>query len=157
VHLIPSSRIRRSRHGVCCTFGALAGRRRDFRYLSLRTTGPGSQIDSLATATVSLGRSPGRSGDGPARILVRFPAEWGEKHDRALAEHMPRPLSSYRAREPLVWDFVTMLLQPGHSRTLIESAAAALVWTVLQAEEEFAAQPPGKVRSPRQSRPHRGP
>jgi len=146
VHPIPSSRIRRSRHGVCCTFGALPGRRRDFRYLSLRTSVPRSEIDSLASATVCLGRSPGKSGSGLARILVRFPAEWGGKHGRSLAAHTQRPLSSYRAHDPLVWDFVAVLLQPDHSRTLIESTAAALVRCVLQAEEELAARCPGKMR-----------
>ena len=143
------SRIRRSKRGVRCTFNSSAGHRRGFRYLAIQIPEPGAEGDLLATATVCLGPSAGESGRGPAGILIRFPVAWYEKHRHAAATNTVRSLASYRAREPLIWDFVTLLLQPGHSRTLIESAAVALVCCVLQAEADLAPFRPGKARSPR--------
>lgn len=143
------SRIRRLPCGVRCTFNSTAGRRRSFRYLAVQMPEPMAEGDLLATATVCLGPSHGEPGRGPAGILIRFPVAWYGKQRQAAATKMVRPLASYRAREPLVLDFVTLLLQPGHSRTLVESAAAALVCCVLQAEEDLELLRPGKVRSPR--------
>ena len=120
-----------------------------YRCLSIRFPAPGNSGDPLANATVCLGPSPGEPGRDPAGILIKFPAEWDEKQGRTLVKNAQRPLSFYQAREPLVLDFVTLLLRPGHSRTFIENAAVALVWNVLQAEETFAAQRPKKARFPR--------
>ena len=131
------SRIRRSKRGVRCTFDSSAGHRRGFRYLAIQIPEPGVEGDLLATATVCLGPSAGESGRGPAGILIRFPVAWYAQHRPAAATNTVRSLASYRAREPLIWDFVTLLLQPGHSRTLIESAAVALVCCVLQAEADL--------------------
>ena len=147
--IVLQSRIRRSRRGVSCSFNASAGRRLGFRYLAIQVPELGAEGDLLATATVCLGPSAGESGRGPAGILIRFPAAWYEKHRHAAVTNLVRPLASYRAREPLILDLVTLLLQPRHSRTLIESAAAALVCCVLQAEAELAPQRLRKARSPR--------
>ncbi len=147
--IVLQSRIRRSRRGVSCSFNASAGRRMRFRYLSIQIPDPRADGDLFATATVSLGQFPGKPGRGPAGILIRFPFAWYEKHRHAAVTNLVRPLASYRAREPLILDFVNLLLQPGHSRTLIESAAAALVCCVLQAEAELAPQQLRKARSPR--------
>ena len=136
--LIPRSRTRRSRHGVLCTFSAPAGRRVRYGFLSIQTPGSESNGDSLAAATVCLGPKPAEPGPGGKVIRIRVPAEWDGKNGRALATNRQRPLSAYRAREPLVLDFVTLLLQPGHSHSLLESAAAGLVCSVLEAEKLLA-------------------
>jgi len=134
---------------VRCTFHASAGHRLRFGYLSIQIPEPGADGDLLATATVSLGPSSRPPGRGPAVITIRFPVVWDEQRSRVFATNMVRPLASYRAREPLVLDFVTLLLQPGHSRTLVESAAAALVCCVLQAEADLQLFRPGRARAPR--------
>jgi hypothetical protein len=149
VDMITLSRMQRSRHGVRRTFSASAGRRTHYRYLSIRIPVPVSEGDSLADAIVCLGPSPGEQGSDPAGILIKFPAEWDEKAGRALAKKTQRPLSLYHAREPLVLDFVTLLLRPGHSHIFLESAAAALVCSVLEAEEAIVSQRLRNARLPR--------
>ncbi len=136
--LIPRSRIRQSRHGVLCTFSAPAGRRVRYGFLSIQA--PGSELngDTLAAATVCIGPKPAEPGHGEKVIRIRFPAEWDGKKGRAHATNTQRPFSAYRAREPLVLDFVTLLLQPGHSHSLLKSAAAGLVCSVLEAEKLLA-------------------
>ena len=147
------SRIRQSPHGVRCVFCSTAGRRRSYRYLAVHVPEPKAAGDLLTTATVCLGPSRGEAGRGPAGILIRFPVAWYEKPRQAVATNRVRSLSCYRSREPLVFDLVTLLLQPGHSRNLIESAAAALVCCVLQVEGDLEPRRPGKAHAA-VTRPH---
>jgi len=137
------SRIRWSRQVLRCTISASTGHRIHYRYLSIRLSGPEAEDNPLAAANVSLGPSPEKPDRG---IIIGFPSTWGKARSKTPTANTTRTLSSYHAREPLVLDLVTMLLQPGHSRTFVESAAAALVCCVLQVENELTPSRRDKVR-----------
>lgn len=133
-----SARIRRLRSGLSCMVLNSAVNGRNFGTLEVRLLAAKCKMASHPGGPDRSGRQPSRPGIQLNLIKIRFPRQWPGAHGSNGSRSITRRLSHFSVREPLIGDLAALVMDPGHSRRLIENTMVALVIMILDLELAMA-------------------
>lgn len=133
-----SLRVRRFRSGLSCTVLDSAVNGRNFGTLKVRLLAANCKMASQPGGPDRSGRQPSRPGFQLNLIEIRFPRQWPGAHGSNGSRSITRRLSHFSIREPLIGDLAALVMDPGHSRRLIENTMIALVFMILDVELAMA-------------------